>query len=82
MTDVKKEGDGEERGERRCHFLFIPFSFFFENRMHLLTQFVAKEMMNSVAPSLSFQGRKGRKMLSRTPGARVWPALGLHLFRW
>ena len=71
------------RREEREDAIFCLFHFlFFENRMHLLAQFVAKEMMNSIASSLSFQGRKGRKMLTRTPGARIWPALGLHLFRW
>lgn len=66
-------------GERRYHFIFIPFS---ENGTHLLAQFAAKEMMNNVASSLRcFQGRE-EKCLVGAPGAGGWPALRLHLFHW
>lgn len=44
-------------GERRCHFIFIPFS---RNGIHLLAQFSAKEVINSVASSLRLQGREGK----------------------
>ena len=48
--------------------------------MHLLAQFAAKEMMNSVASSLRFQGRKGRKMLSRTPRGKGLASSGFTSF--
>lgn len=76
--DRCKKGGGWGR-ERRCHFLFIPFSLF-ENGMHLLVQVAAKEMMNSVASSLRFQGRKGRKMLSRTPRGKGLASSGFTSF--
>lgn len=76
--DRCKKGGGWG-GERRCHFLFIPFSFF-EDGMHLLVQVAAKEMMNSVASSLRFQGRKGRKMLSRTPRGKGLASSGFTSF--
>lgn len=69
------------RREEREDAVFCLFHFlFFENAMHLLAQFVAKEMMNSIASSLRFQGRKGRKMLSRTPGGKGLASSGFTSF--
>lgn len=53
-------------GERRYHFIFIPFS---KNGIHLLAQFAAKEMMNNVASSLRwFQGREEKCLVGAPRG--------------
>lgn len=85
----KMEGEGEEegrqkerKGERRCHFICIPFS---GNEIHLPAQFSVKEVINSVASSLRLQGREGKcsaEAPGAGPGLRGVVSQCLQLFHW